>query len=100
MRTRARVDVVQPALVKAFRDAGMDVLHTHQLGKGYPDLFVGWNGIWLAVEVKSDKGSLTKAQERLHKKLRIAPRIVRDTDDVKAACIVLWTWHRLIMGKK
>ena len=47
MRTRARIDAVQPEIVAAFRAHGCDVLHTHQLGKGAPDLFLAipkWHG--------------------------------------------------------
>ena len=44
MRRAAKVDANQPATVKALRDAGMTVAVTSSLGKGFPDLVVGFRG--------------------------------------------------------
>ena len=99
MRTRARIDQNQPAIVETFRAHGCDVLHTHQLGKGAPDVFVGWNGLWLACEIKTPAGRLTKAQERLYGTLRTRPRIVRSVEEADAAVGVLKGWHRAIVSR-
>lgn len=40
MRTAARVDENQPAIVQALERIGARVLHLHTLGKGAPDLLV------------------------------------------------------------
>lgn len=96
MRRAARVDSNQVVIVEAFRAAGCDVLHTHQLGKGAPDLFVAYSGIWLAIEVKGDKGKLTEAQERLYEGLKTRPRIVRDLGEVRATVDTLKRWNDAI----
>jgi hypothetical protein len=36
-----RVDRNQPEIVKALRQYGCSVLHTHTMGEGFPDLIVG-----------------------------------------------------------
>ena len=95
MRAR-RIDENQPKIVQAFRDFGCDVIHTHTLGKGAPDLFVAYSGIWLAIEVKAQHGKLTEAQERLYEGLKTRPRIVRDLGEVKATVDVLKGWHEAI----
>jgi hypothetical protein len=96
MRTRARVDANQPEIVEAFRAMGCDVLHTHQLGKGAPDLVVSYSGISLMVECKAEKGKLTKAQETLYSTLRTRPRLVRNVDEVRATFETLERWHHAI----
>ena len=96
MRTRARVDANQPEIVEAFRKMGCDVLHTHQLGKGAPDLFVAFSGIWLAIEVKTQRGELTEAQERLYEGLKTRPRIVRTVEEAQETVETLKRWHEAI----
>lgn len=96
MRRAARVDSNQVEIVEAFRAAGCDVLHTHQLGQGAPDLFVAFSGIWLAIEVKSQHGKLTEAQETLYNGLKTRPRIVRNVEEVKATVDTLKRWHEAI----
>ncbi len=96
MRRAARVDANQVEIVEAFRAHGCDVLHTHQLGKGAPDLFVAFSGIWLAIEVKAQQGKLTEAQERLYAGLKTRPRIVRNVDEVDATVDTLKRWHKAI----
>jgi len=91
-RYAARIDANQPEIVEAFRAAGCDVLHTHQLGKGAPDLFVAFSGIWLAIEVKAQHGKLTEAQETLYSGLKTRPRIVRDLEDVQITVETLKRW--------
>ena len=96
MRTRARIDAVQPEIVAAFRAMGCDVLHTHQLGRGAPDLFVAYSGIWLAIELKGESGKLTKAQERLYEGLKTRPRIVRTVEEAQETVETLKRWHEAI----
>lgn len=61
-RRAAKIDANQPEVVKAFRQAGWSVLHTHQL-KNACDLFVSKSGITIAVEVKD--GSLVPSKRKL-----------------------------------
>jgi len=96
LRRAARTDENQVEIVKAFRAAGCDVLHTHQLGQGAPDLFVAFSGIWLAIEVKGQHGKLTEAQETLYSGLKTRPRIVRNVEEVKTTVDTLKRWHKAI----
>jgi hypothetical protein len=67
----AKIDVNQPAIVKALREAGATVVPTHAVGAGFPDLIAWFNGEVLMIEVKDgDKPpsarKLTPAQQRFH----------------------------------
>jgi hypothetical protein len=53
MRTAARADDNQAAIVQALRDAGFSVDDTSRVGKGFPDLVVGVNGKTLIMEIKN-----------------------------------------------
>lgn len=58
-----RVDANQPEIVKALRSMGASVQPIHVVGKGCPDLLVGWrNTNWL-FEVKD--GSLPPSRREL-----------------------------------
>lgn len=63
MRTRGRRDNNHREIVTALRHAGMTVLDLASVGGGCPDLLVGWRGQQWLVEVKSDGGRLTAAQQ-------------------------------------
>jgi hypothetical protein len=52
MRRASKVDANQPAIVKAYRDAGCAVLSLAPLGKGVPDLLVCHEQVLYLVEVK------------------------------------------------
>jgi hypothetical protein len=45
--SRKRVDRNQPEIVKAVRKAGATVGHTHEIGKGFPDIVIGCEGLSL-----------------------------------------------------
>lgn len=52
MRRAAKVDDNQAAIVKALRDAGAIVEPLHAVGKGCPDLLVGYQRFNWLIEVK------------------------------------------------
>ena len=52
MRIRARTDANQTQIVAALRGVGATVQHMHQLGKGCPDLLVGFRGVNYVMEIK------------------------------------------------
>ncbi len=68
----ARTDDNQRAIVAALRAAGASVQLLHTVGRGCPDLLVGYGGVNLLVEVK-DAGRpasarrLTPDQQRWHR---------------------------------
>ena len=63
MRRAAKADDNQPQIVKAFRQLGFSVAHTHTIGKGFPDIIVGRNGMNTLVEIKD--GAKVKSQKQL-----------------------------------
>lgn len=62
MRRRARTDANQRQIVQALRDRGATVIHLHQLGKGIPDILVGFNGRNYLVELKDGSKPPSKRQ--------------------------------------
>lgn len=63
MRTRARVDSNQSEIILALRQAGRSVQPLHTVGKGCPDLLVGFGGKNFLLEVKDNaKSKFTPAQ--------------------------------------
>lgn len=63
MRRKARVDANQKEIVQQLRQLDVSVLHTHQLGKGAPDLILGYRNENYLIELKD--GSKTKSQQKL-----------------------------------
>ncbi len=63
MRHKARVDDNQPEIVRAFRRLGCSVAHTHQLGKGFPDLIIGFMKKNFLIEIKD--GSKIPSKQKL-----------------------------------
>ena len=63
MRKKARVDANQKEIVQQLRKLGVSVLHTHQLGRGAPDLVLGYRNDNFLVELKD--GNKTKSQQKL-----------------------------------
>ena len=52
MRRAAKVDDNQAEIVAALRKIGATVQPIHQIGKGCPDLLVGWRGMNTLLELK------------------------------------------------
>ena len=58
-----RVDKNQQQIVSALRKLGCSVAITSDVGSGFPDVIVGYNGRNYLIEIKSSKGKLRKSQE-------------------------------------
>jgi hypothetical protein len=70
-RTRSRVDDNQLLIVQTLRQYGASVQPLHTVGKGCPDLLVGWRGRNFLLEVKDglkipSKRRLTPDQSAWH----------------------------------
>ena len=63
MRRDARIDANQPEIVAALRDIGATVEPTHYVGRGFPDIVVGFRGITYLMEIKD--GSKPPSRRRL-----------------------------------
>ena len=87
----ARVDDNQAGIVKALRLVGATVTPTHMVGKGFPDLVVGYRGVNYLLEVKDgakvpSARKLTPAELDWHDNWRGASFVV---DSVKQALRVI-----------
>ena len=63
MKTRARVDGNHREVVQALQAIGCSVQSLAAIGKGCPDLLVGYRGRTMLLEVKASRGTLTDQQE-------------------------------------
>ena len=76
-----RVDNNQRSIVAALRDIGASVQHLHIIGKGCPDILVGFRGRNYLMEIKMERGKLTPDEDEWHERWRGQVAIVRDADD-------------------
>ena len=84
-----RTDANQTAIVSAFRKLGATVAITSALGKGFPDLVVGYRGQNFLVEIKDGSKppsaqKLTPDEAAFVEKWRGQYDIIRSVDDVLA----------------
>ena len=81
MRHKARVDANQSIIVDALRQVGARVVSLAAIGKGCPDLLVGFRGRNYLLEVKIDKGALTSMQVSFAEMWRGQVVVVRNVDE-------------------
>jgi hypothetical protein len=86
-----RVDSNQVEIVKELRRLGMEVEHLHSVGKGCPDILVGWKGKNCLLEIKRDeKAKLTPDQVLWHHSWKGQVTVVSNVIDaikaVKEVC--------------
>lgn len=62
MRRAAKVDANHSEIVAALRKIGATVTSTATVGRGFPDLAVGWRGMTLLLEIK-DGAKPTSARQ-------------------------------------
>lgn len=75
MRLAAKIDKNQTEIVAALRKAGASVQSLAAIGKGCPDLLVGYNGFTVLMEIKAPdapfgRAALTKDQIKWHSEWR------------------------------
>lgn len=86
VRLRARVDGNHPEIVRALRAVGATVQSLAAVGKGCPDLLVGFRGQNYALEIKDGSKppsarKLTPDEKRWHDEWRGRVVVVESTDD-------------------
>ena len=65
--SRTRTDGNQKEIIeKWMKIPGTSYVDLHNVRNGCPDLLLGYGGVNVLVEVKSEKGKLTPAQEEWH----------------------------------
>lgn len=77
-----RVDKNQKEIVEYLRAKGCSVLDLHGVGKGAPDLCVGYRGCNLLLEIKSKKGKQNKLQQKWEQEWGGLMFIVRGMVDI------------------
>jgi len=85
MRRNARVDANQKEIVDALREVGASVQHLHMVGRGCPDILVGWAGNNFLLEIKQDKGKLTEDEKNWHAEWNGQVAVVRNFTEALAA---------------
>ncbi len=97
-----RVDANQTEIIEAFERLGCSVANLSSLGKGVPDLLVGYGGLCcLCVEVKDGSKppsarKLTEAQKTFHMNWKGGIKVVKDLDGVIETVSLLQKWHSAI----
>jgi hypothetical protein len=86
----AKVDANQPQIIAALRGVGATVQPLHTVGKGCPDLAVGWRGQTFLIEVKDGAKPpsarvLTKDQVEWHAGWKGHAAVVKSVDEALAA---------------
>ena len=89
-RQRAKVDTNQSQIVKVLRAVGASVATTHQVGKGFPDIVVGYKGRNHLLEIKdgdkpTSQRKLTADEQEWHDKWRGTVKIVNDETEALRA---------------
>lgn len=88
----AKADANQPEITEAFRKLGCAVFPTHQIGRGFPDIFVrtpGPNPRAFVVEIKDgakppSARKLTPAEKLFHDMFSGVVEVVTSVEDVQA----------------
>lgn len=89
MRRAARTDTNQSAIVAALRQHGASVQCLHTIGKGVPDLLVGWQGRNYLLEIKDNSKPpsarrLTPDEEQWHLEWRGQVQVVSSVEEAIA----------------
>lgn len=85
MRRNARVDTNHKQIVSGLRDVGASVVSLAAIGRGVPDLLVGYRGVNYLLEVKTAKGKLTTDQTQFAAMFNGRVSIVRDIGEAYVA---------------
>lgn len=98
MRRAARIDANQGAVVAYLRNLGMSVCILSPMGKGIPDLLVGWRGLNVLLELKDgakppSAQELTGDERDWHAKW--AGQLAIANSPEAAARVVIAEWERL-----
>ena len=81
MRRNARVDANHGVIVAALRQVGASVQDLAKVGKGCPDILVGYRGQNYLMEIKTNKGKATLPQIAWHTFWQGQVVVVRDVDE-------------------
>ena len=102
-RFHCKADANQPEIVEAIRRAGATVLHLHTIGKGCPDICIGYAGLSLLAEIKDGSKPqsaqrLTSDEQEWHDTWKGGVYIVRNVEDALNAVLTLRRWGDILRG--
>lgn len=103
MRKYGRQDTNHKDIGAAFERLGCSVANLSSLGKGLPDILVGFGGLSILVEIKDGSKppshrKLTKDEETFRMNWKGGYRLVTCLDDVLETVKVLQGWLGKIRG--
>lgn len=75
---KLRTDANQAAIIRDLRAIGASVQDLSKVGRGCPDILVGWRGNCYLLEIKTAKGKLNALQVEWHESWRGQVAVVRD----------------------
>jgi hypothetical protein len=86
MRRAARIDANQNEVVQVLRDVGASVAITSMVGKGFPDIVVGFRGRNYLIEIKDgskppSKRKLTSDEREWHDTWRGTVYVANNSDE-------------------
>lgn len=86
MRRAAKIDANQKGIVEQLRKLGVSVAVTSQLGKGFPDIAVGFGGYTILMEIKDgsrppSERRLTDDEQKFFSKWKGAAVVVNDLQE-------------------
>lgn len=89
-RYAAKADANQPEIVRALRGVGATVQHLHAVGRGCPDILVGFRGDNYLLEIKDgakppSAQALTDEEKSWHFEWNGQVCVVNDVDSALAA---------------
>lgn len=85
MRRNARVDTNHKEIADALRAVGASVVSLAAIGRGVPDLLIGFRGGNYLLEIKTAKGKLTPDQTEFTALYRGSVVVVRSVAEAYAA---------------
>jgi hypothetical protein len=77
-----KVDSNHKQIIKTLREIGASVFDTSAVGRGFPDIVVGWQGVNYLVEIKTPKGKPTEQQISFFTLWRGQAVLVRSATDI------------------
>jgi len=77
-----RTDSNHKEIVQALRAAGVSVMDTSAVGRGFPDLVIGWNGQNYLAEIKTAKGKPNDLQVNFFTTWQGQAILIREVTDI------------------
>ena len=94
MRKAARIDSNQREIVAFLKIIGASVTSLAAVGRGCPDLLVGFKGMNYLFEIKGEKGKVSNCQQLWHASWNGMVHVIRSVDDL--SFLLIKEFHEMI----